>query len=77
MSNAIGDDETTWPRRCPHCGSELQSHTTGFTPRATAEGQNNESVGGAVVVEDFCPNPDCPARQENAPGSLGGDNGGA
>jgi len=69
-------DETTWPRTCPHCGTELQSHTTGFTPAATAEDANTQGVSGAVVAEDFCPNPECPAREENSPGSLGGDNGG-
>lgn len=69
-------DERSWPRTCPHCGTELQSHTTGFTPGATAEDETTQGVSGAVVAEDFCPNPGCPAREENAPGSLGGDNGG-
>lgn len=74
MTEQPSVDEQTWPRNCPACGTELQSHTTGVSPAATAD--RTQGVELAVVAEDFCPNPDCPTRQENAPGSAGGDNGG-
>jgi hypothetical protein len=75
MSEQRTPDDIAWPTHCPSCGTELQTHVTGFTPRATAD--STEGVSSAVVAEDFCPNPDCPSRTENAPGSMGGDNGGA
>ncbi len=74
MSENPTQDETEWPRECPVCGTELQSHVTGVSPAATAD--SGEGVAGAVVAEDFCPNPDCPSKTANAPGSMGGDNGG-
>lgn len=75
MSEQMTEDDTTWPRQCPHCGTGLQPHVTGFSPAATADA--TEGVLGAVVAEDFCPNPGCAAHPQNAPGSVGGDNGGA
>jgi hypothetical protein len=74
MDDHVREDHTDSPTRCPSCGTELQSHVTGFSPAATAD--RTEGVSGAVVAEEFCPNPSCPTKAENAPGSLGGDNGG-
>lgn len=74
MSDKVTEEDREWPTHCPSCGTELQTHVTGFTPSATAD--SSQGVAGAVVAEDFCPNPDCPSRSVNAPGSLGGDNGG-
>jgi hypothetical protein len=74
MSEQVNTDPEDWPTHCPSCGTELQTHVTGFSPAATAD--STDGVAKAVVAEDFCPDPDCPSRAENAPGSLGGDNGG-
>jgi hypothetical protein len=54
-------DESTWPRKCAHCGAELQTATRGFNPAGDddiAHGEMDE-----VLAVDFCPNPDCPGAQ--------------
>ena len=65
-----------WPTRCEECGTELQHAQLAFDDADFSEG-----LTGTPIVQDFCPNPECPrhdaAVAARAPGSLGGDNGGA
>lgn len=63
MSDQDATGNAEWPTHCPVCGTELQTHTTGFTPSETAESPG-QPVSAAIVAEDYCPNPNCPAKQE-------------
>lgn len=52
-----------WPTHCEHCGTELQSGVVEAVPNADSEHLQTASPG-AVVAQDFCPNPDCPGRRD-------------
>lgn len=67
------------PTTCETCGTRLE---TGMVGIAEADIGNTPDLPSTTVVEVFCPNPDCPAHKPtppdaDAPGSVGGDNGGA
>lgn len=66
--------EPRWPTHGPECGTELAADLTGGSPAQTPE--RAEGAPYAFIAKELCPNPRCPAKQQNAPGSLGGDNGG-
>ena len=74
MADEIPSDEGRWwPTNCPECATELETAVTGFDPDHPRDMPRGDL--GAAIGVDYCPNPDCPAKQE-LPGSLGGDNGG-
>jgi hypothetical protein len=54
-------DEQEWPTHCEHCGTELESAVVDAVPDADSEHLQTASPG-AVVRQDYCPNPDCPAK---------------
>lgn len=67
------------PTTCETCGTTLE---TGMVGVAEADIGNTPDLPATTVFEVFCPNPDCPAHKPtppdaDAPGSVGGDNGGA
>jgi hypothetical protein len=78
--------EPEWPTHCEHCGSRLESAQVDVMP-------GGDEQLDVVVARDVCPNPECPAKvaggdaeavgghgggaTSTAPGSMGGDNGGA
>jgi hypothetical protein len=68
------DDDQQWPTHCPHCGTELDTAVTGFDPNHPSDMPRGDL--GAAIGVDYCPNPGCPAKNSDLPGSLGGDNGG-
>jgi hypothetical protein len=68
------DDGQWWPKQCADCGTDLEQAVTGFDPDHPSEMPRGDL--GAAIGVDYCPNPDCPAKAEERPGSLGGDNGG-
>ena len=83
------DEQQEWPTHCEHCGTELESAVVDFDK---SNADRPEMRPGEMVAVDYCPNEDCPSRQQDtpssvpesvagsapgsAPGSLGGDNGG-
>jgi len=54
-------EERDWPKRCPHCQTELQTATQGFNPAGEDDIDHGEM--GEVLAVDFCPNPDCPGKE--------------
>ena len=72
--------EPEWPTHCEHCGTRLVAAQVDVFP-------GGDEQLDTVVDQDYCPNPDCPAKADGAadgheatdlrPGSMGGDNGGA
>lgn len=54
-------EERDWPKRCPHCQTELQTATQGFNPAGEDDIDHGEM--GEVLAVDFCPNPDCPDKE--------------
>jgi hypothetical protein len=78
--------EPEWPTHCDYCGTRLAAAQVDVFP-------GGDEQLDTVVDQDYCPNPDCPAKAEGfagsggtvagdeatdpRPGSLGGDNGGA
>lgn len=60
MTDDVARDEKDWPTHCPVCGTELASATIDMdkTNRDWKELQPGE-----MVVTDYCPNPDCPAKK--------------
>lgn len=48
-------DEPDWPTTCEHCGHELVSREVDVIPG----GDEQQNI---PVVQDVCPNPDCPGR---------------
>jgi hypothetical protein len=59
-------DEQDWPTHCPVCGTDLASATIDMdkTNRDWKELQPGE-----MVVTDYCPNPDCPAKKPGPSGA--------
>lgn len=80
MRDVAPEGEQEWPTHCPVCGTRLASAVVDFDK--TNE-DRPEMRPGEMASVDYCPNPDCPTHAEpaeeagSAPGSLGGDNGGA
>lgn len=80
-------DTADVPTTCETCGTTLE---TGMVGVADADIGNTPQLPATTVVEAFCPNPECPAHKpsahgaepgdadaHDAPGSMGGANGGA
>ena len=81
MTEHAPESSQDWPTHCEHCGTHLVSATIDFDK---SNADRPEMRPGEMAAVDFCPNEDCPShRQEvvtdepSAPGSLGGDSGGA
>jgi hypothetical protein len=80
MSDQTPDQD--WPTHCPECGTEMASAVVDMDK---SNADRPELRPGEMAKVDYCPNVDCPANKpegwtrggEAAPGSLGGDNGGA
>jgi hypothetical protein len=51
-----------WPRRCPECGTELQSATIDLDD---TKADRPELRPGEMAAVDFCPNPDCPSHRRD------------
>ncbi len=47
---------------CPLCGTTLESAAVGHLLPSDAERADHDA--GGVVFTDFCPNPDCPGREQ-------------
>jgi hypothetical protein len=60
-------EEPDWPTHCPICGTELAPAVVDFD-RTNAN--HAERRPGEMVAVDFCPNPDCPGKQPEAPGTA-------
>ncbi len=56
-------EEPEWPTHCEHCGTELQSGVVDAMPDSDSEHLQTGSPG-TVIAQDFCPNPDCPGRED-------------
>lgn len=63
-SAAAGNQE--WPTHCEYCGTELAHGVVDAVPDADSEHLQTASPG-AVVAQDFCPNPDCPGKRMERP----------
>ncbi len=48
------------PTECAECGTALESAAVDLLLPTKAEAADHP--GGAVVFQDFCPNPDCPLK---------------
>ena len=59
----VGDGRR-WPTHCPECGAPLQRATLDFDPTNENRAELNP---GEMAEVDFCPNPDCPAKQHARP----------
>jgi hypothetical protein len=76
------EPEQQWERRCSACGTGLAQAVVDLDK---SNADRPELRPGEMVQVDYCPNPDCPENKpegldptgESAPGSLGGDSGGA
>jgi hypothetical protein len=76
------EPEEHWERRCSACGTELAQAVVDLDK---SNADRPELRPGEMVQVDYCPNPECPENKpegwdptgESAPGSLGGDSGGA
>ena len=64
MSDQDVPGEQEWPTHCPSCGTELTHATIDFDPTNEPRA---ELRPGEMVEVDYCPNPDCPAKQQGAP----------
>ena len=79
---AVTEPDQQWERHCSACGTELAQAVVDLD---TSNADRPELRPGEMVQVDYCPNPDCPENKpegldptgESAPGSLGGDSGGA
>lgn len=79
---ATTEPDQTWERRCSACGTELAQAVVDLDK---SNADRPELRPGEMVQVDYCPNPNCPENKpesldptgESAPGSLGGDSGGA
>jgi hypothetical protein len=57
--------EPEWPTTCPYCGTHLETGIVQVIPDSDSE--HFQSASPATVIEqDFCPNPDCPGRSDQA-----------
>lgn len=81
MTDVAPEGDQDWPTHCPVCGTHLVSAVVDFDE---TNPRHPEMRPGEMAAVDYCPNPDCPSHAEvaqdgpeTAPGSLGGDNGGA
>jgi hypothetical protein len=59
MTDVTEEGNTTWPRACPVCGTELRQAVIDFDK--TNE-DRPELRPGEMAVVDYCPNPDCPTH---------------
>ena len=50
-----------WPTHCPACGTELQSAVIDFDKENEDRAEFNP---GEMAALDYCPNPDCPLKNE-------------
>ncbi len=57
-----GTDEPTWPTHCETCGTEL-AH--GMIDLDETNEKRAEMNPGEMIAVDYCPNPDCPAKNES------------
>ena len=79
---AVTEPDQHWERHCSACGTELAQAVVDLDK---SNADRPELRPGEMVQVDYCPNPDCPENKpegldptgESAPGSLGGDSGGA
>lgn len=62
MSDNLGDDAAEWPTHCPSCGTELVSAVIDFDPTTENRAELN---AGEMAAVDYCPNPDCPLKNES------------
>lgn len=53
--------DQAWPRRCPLCDTELASAVIDFDP---SNDTRAELQPGEMAAVDYCPNPDCPGRED-------------
>ena len=62
MTDNLGDGATEWPTHCPSCGTELTSAVIDFDETNEPRAEFN---AGEMTAVDYCPNPDCPLKQES------------
>ena len=55
-------DEQTWPTHCAICGTEL---ARGVIDLDKSNEKRAELNAGEMVALDYCPNPDCPGKDES------------
>lgn len=60
MTDDVAHDEVDWPTHCPVCGTELAQATIDLDK---SNRDWKELQPGEMVVTDYCPNPDCPAKK--------------
>jgi hypothetical protein len=56
--------EPEWPTHCEHCGTRLAAAQVDVFP-------GGDEQLDTVVDQDYCPNPDCPAKADGTAGSAG------
>jgi hypothetical protein len=66
MSDHDGPNAGEWPTHCPLCGTEL---TSAVIDLDTTNENRAEFTPGEMVAVDYCPNPDCPGKNAEAPAS--------
>lgn len=59
-------EEQDWPRRCEHCGHELVQTEVTVMP-------GGDEQMDVPIVQDVCPNPDCPSNAGSPGGTPGGE----
>ncbi|HSJ20320.1 MAG TPA: hypothetical protein VK964_07080 [Nocardioidaceae bacterium] len=60
MTDQVSGNHQEWPTHCPACGTELAQATIDLDD---AGRDRAELRPGEMVVTDYCPNPECPARK--------------
>jgi hypothetical protein len=61
--------EPEWPTHCPTCGTELESEVID----SLVTNDWNRGSPMAVLAQDVCPNPDCPAKDIDMAKATGPD----
>ena len=56
------DEIADVPSTCPFCGTQMETATLDFDPDNEPRA---ELVPGEMAQVAFCPNPDCPEKQED------------
>lgn len=66
--------EPEWPTHCEHCDTKLESGVTDVVPNSDSE-HLQTGWPATVVAQDFCPNPDCPAKGDSGMAKAVGPDG--
>ena len=61
MSDSIDAAADEWPTHCPACGTELSTAVIDLDETNEKRAELNP---GEMVAVDYCPNPDCPLKQQ-------------